>query len=163
MKKFKFLFLIILFLGCIWYTNALEQQEVATNELELQNDSGENFSKVLLYFLNSEKELVPEYRFVSLNDLKTDMPKLIMTELLKGPSLEENKSALPEGVKLISTEIRDNVASVNFSKEFASESEMEKVRLSKISAVVNTLTEIKEIDTVEILVEGEVYEVRGRF
>ena len=55
MKKFKFLFLIILFLGCIWYTNALEQQEVATNELELQNDSGENFSKVLLYFLNSEK------------------------------------------------------------------------------------------------------------
>lgn len=162
MKKFKFLFLLVLFLGCIWYTNTLEQQEVATNELELQNDSGENFSKVLLYFLNSKNELVPEYRFVSLDDLKADMLKLIVTELLKGPRLEENKSALPDGVELISTEVRDNVASVNFSKEFIPQGEGEANRLAKISAVVNTLTEIKEIDTVEILIEGEVYEVRGR-
>ncbi|MBQ8298532.1 MAG: GerMN domain-containing protein [Clostridia bacterium] len=162
MKKFKLLFLIVLFVGCIWYTNALEQQEVAANDLEVAKESGENLSKVLLYFLNSENELVNEYRFVSLDDLKTDMPKLIMTELLNGPSIEENKSALPDGVQLISIEIRDNVASVNFSKEFVSQSEGEDARLAKISAVVNTLTEIKEIDTVEILVEGEVYEVRGR-
>lgn len=160
MKKIKIVFLIILFLGCILYTNVLENQEVTVNELEIQQDSGEHYSKVLLYFLNEENELVPEYRFVSLDDLKGDIHKLLITELLKGPNVKENKSALPKDVKLISIKNTDTSVSVNFSKEYNSQNE--KNPTNKIMAVVNTLTEIKEIDTVEILVEGEMYDVRGR-
>lgn len=161
MKKIKLLLLVLLLAGCIFYTNILDQKENVMNDNE-QEYSGnkEETSKILLYFLDSDNNLVPEYRFVSIDDLKNDIPKLIVNELLKGSTLGHN-NAIPKGTSIISIETIDDIVRVNFTKEFKNDNSDTNYNL-KIEALTKSLTEIKEINMVEILVEGESYELRGR-
>ena len=120
-------------------------------------------TQIVLYYANpTTGELEKEYRYVDLARIQTDLPGTIVKELLKGPVNEELVQTIPQGVKINDIHQNKNKIIVDFSKEFIGEKEEEIKHLQKIYAVVNSLTEINEINEVEILVEGKEYETKRR-
>ncbi len=110
----------------------------------------------MLYFLDSdEKELMPEYRYVSLERIKDNMYQTIIEELIKGPSTSEYKATVPKDTKINSINKDGNKVIVDLSKEYSQGVENSEEDLGKIYSIVNTLTEIKEIEEVEIKVDGK--------
>ena len=113
-------------------------------------------TKIVLYFSNPEtKELVKEYRYVNIEDIKKDISNTIVTELLKGPENKELVTQIPKETRINSILTENEKIIIDFSKEFALNSEDELENLHKIYSVVNSLTEITEINEVEIKVEGK--------
>lgn len=141
---------------------------------DVRNDSSEDCSKgvdmgsgeqtqILLYFSGKDNtSLVKEHRYVEVNKIKDSMLETIINELLKGPAIMENVRTIPEGTRVIEIKQNDTKVMVNFSKEYIGNEEDEQRRLHKIYSVVNTLTEIKEIEEVEIRVEGSIYACEKR-
>jgi germination protein M len=115
-----------------------------------------------LYFANEDNtKLKLEIRYVDSTDIKdsaSNMATAIINELIKGPSDERMfKRTVPAEAKLRSpVSIKNKVATVDFSKEFKSKhpggKDAEKMT---IYSIVNSLTELEEIEKVKFLIEGK--------
>ena len=85
-----------------------------------------------------------------------------LEELIRGEVPRDCDRPLPPGTRVLTCEVANGVATVNFSEElvsgFRGGSENEQV---KIYAIVNTLTSLSGIEEVQILVEGRRPEVIG--
>lgn len=120
-------------------------------------------TQILLYFLDENgSKLVTEYRFVSIDEIKDDMPKTIIKELLKGPNTAEYVSAIPSGTELNSIVIDKNRIIVDLSGAYSQDEEDSEKSVAKIYSIVNSLTEIKEVEEVQILVDGKEYATKSR-
>jgi len=125
---------------------------------------------VRLYFANEDNtKLKLEIRYVDSAEAKkstSHLASLIVTELIKGPSVEGLKPTIPPEAKLASpVSISDKVATVDLSKEFMTKhpggKEAEKMT---IYSIVNSLTELEEIEQVKFTIEGKVQkEFMGNF
>ena len=125
---------------------------------------------VTLYFSNQDgTRLVNEIRYISMEDAKQGTEKLasvLVKELINGPASSELKPTIPEGTSLRSpVKIEGRTAIVDMTKEFVDNhpggKEAEEMT---IYSVVNTLTELKEIETVKFLINGkEQKEFKGNF
>lgn len=105
-----------------------------------------------LYFANAEKnKLVSEDRTLQVID-QEDAPRLVMEQLLEGPTSNGAVAAIPAGTTLISLEVADRVASVNLSKEYYQNEDAAEL-LARYS-IVNTLCDIEGIDKVKLFVDG---------
>lgn len=118
--------------------------------------SGQGEVALLLYFADSQAMyLLPEDRTVSAGPDDT-YETLVVKELIAGPKVEGHGRTIPEGTKLLSLEIVDGVAYVNFSKEMqtnhwgGSTGEM-----FTIYSIVNSLTESPNVKAVQFLIEGQ--------
>ena len=132
-------------------------------EKNIEKTVEEPQTKIALYFTNPKEEiLVKEYRFVNLSEVKEDMAGTIIKELLKGPNNKELVSKIPSSTNVREINIEPNKIVIDFSKEFMEENEDDISKLHKIYSVVNSLTEIAEINIVEIHVEGNLYAEKGR-
>lgn len=79
-----------------------------------------------------------------------------INELLKGPVEDYNFAVIPPGTKLIDVKIVENIAKVNFTQEFLSNSLDTRILDEYIIyTVVNTLTEIPDIRAVTFFIEGK--------
>ncbi len=108
---------------------------------------------VTLYYTNKDNsQILTETREVKLSREQT-LPQLAVGELLKGPKTEGLKSSIPTGTKLLNVEVKDKIATVNLSKDFSGFPGMMAESLAVIS-IVNTLTDLKEIQKTHILVDG---------
>ena len=83
------------------------------------------------------------------------MEENVLRELLKGPSLPNYQSTIPKETKINYTKISGDKMIIDFSKEFIVENETEEENARKIFSIVYTLTEIKEINQIEIYVDGK--------
>ena len=112
---------------------------------------------ITLYFLDIENyKLVPEPRKIDSKELIKDPYKVLINLLIEGPKNEKLIKLIPEGTKLISAEIIDNILFLNFSKEFINEQNLGKEQEELIlKSIVNTVTELTEINKVAFLIEGE--------
>lgn len=150
------LLIVVIILLISWLMISKEEKDIeGINEKEKINEGqySDEETQILLYFLDSEKiKLVEEYRYVNLEEIKSNMLKTIIEELIKGPNSKDLVASIPKETKVNSILKEENKVIVDFSKEFNNESVNE---LQKIYSVVNTLTEIKEIEEVEIRVDGE--------
>lgn len=109
--------------------------------------------KVELYYFNADgSKLIPEAREIKVDSEGTILTE-VMKELLKGPSLQELKRAIPEGTNLLGISREGTVAIVDLSGEFSKASDIE--QLWARFSVVNTLCDIDGVQKVKILVEGE--------
>lgn len=107
-----------------------------------------------LYFVNSAGDkLVLETREV-VHSNTTPMEKLVIEQLMLGPSTEGLNPVLPSNTKLISIIVKDGTCYVNFDKNFLSGSVNAKDEVT-IYAIVNSLVEIQSINKVQIAIEGE--------
>ena len=125
-----------------------------------QRASGD--SHVVIYLIEATPTdffLVPVERNIE----GSPSPAVAMQALLNGPLADEEFfEAVPKGTKLLNLVIQGKLATANFSAEikddFPGGSLMEAYL---VEAIVQTLTEFPEIETVQILVNGESIESIG--
>ena len=82
--------------------------------------------------------------------------KELINLLIEGPKNEKLIKLIPENTKLNSAQIKGNILFVDFSKEFINEQNLGQQQEELIlKSIVNTVTELTEINKVTILIDGE--------
>ncbi len=121
---------------------------------------GEKGDTIILYFSDSEAEfVVPEKRGVDLKSGKST-EEVVINELIKGPETTGLDSVIPKGTRLISVETKDDVCTINLSKEFVDNNYTGSAgETMTIYSIVNSLTELQGIKKVQFLIEGKKREV----
>lgn len=109
--------------------------------------------KVKIYFSGPQAQyLVPESRNLRVNSLPTKLIK----ELITGPESEKLGTTIPKGTELLNIKLEDKLATVNFSQELTENHWGGTTgEMMTVYSIVNTLTQLEEINQVQVLVEGE--------
>lgn len=117
-------------------------------------------SNITLYFSDVNAEtLVREIRRVKVNR-GDSMEKLIVAELIAGPKNQDAVQTVPKETKILSVETKDKVCFVNLTSDFIPKNTMgTALERMVIFSVVNSLTELSNIEKVQFLIEGEKREV----
>lgn len=115
--------------------------------------------EVLLYFSDQEAMyLEAETRRVAADNIFYNT----LNELISGPKRDSVFRTLPEEVEVKEISVSENVAIINFSKNFIEQhvggSTGERIT---VYSIVNTMNQFDEIDSVKFLVEGEEIETLG--
>ncbi len=88
--------------------------------------------------------------------------KVLVRELIKGPDDPFLTANMPRGTQLRSFTVKDGVARVDFSKEFRDNHPGGTAgEAMTLSSLVFTLTELPEIEKVQILIEGKTGDTLG--
>lgn len=152
-------FIIIIIMGFLIYKNvSIENKEDEYQDYVPEEEISEEQmrqTKVVLYFANIETgELETEIKVVDANTLIKNPEKQIMELLIKGPQSSSLKKLIPDGTVLNDIKIEESCAIINVSKEFLNyQNDEEKYNI--INSIVNSLTNLKEIDSVKFLINGE--------
>ena len=165
MKKYKkkiiaIIVLILIIIGGIFIFNniSIEKENEEYQDYTPQEEISEEQmrqTKVILFFANSEKgELESEIKIVDANLLINEPYKEIMDWLIKGPQSSNLKKLIPEGTAMHDIKVEKSCAIINLSSEFLNY-ETEENKLKIINSIVNTLTNLKEINSVKFLINGE--------
>ena len=114
---------------------------------------------VCLYFPDTNAlNLYKEVRNVPVID--NSVEKTIVMELIKGPETDELASTIPAETKVISVETKEKICFVNLSNEFVkNHANGSTAEVYTVYSIVNSLTELKDIESVQFLVEGEKVDV----
>jgi hypothetical protein len=131
------------------------------------NDEGEESypGKLELNFyfssLEEEKKLVSEKRTIIAGNPETAVRNAV-EELLDGPEKSYHFPVIPAGTELMDVEVNKNIAEIDLSQEFLNESLDSRILDEYIIySIVNTLTEIPEIEGVIFYIEGIRIKVYG--
>lgn len=130
---------------------ALGKEDIMLNSLG--NDA--NTTPITLYFPDKGLAFLEEVeRKVTLVD--NSVEKTIVLELVKGPDSDKLVSTIPADTKVLSVETKDGICFVNLSSEFITKhSHGTTAEAFTIYSIVNSLTEIAGVDSVQFLVEGK--------
>ena len=112
---------------------------------------------VSLYFYNSNtKSLVPEGRLIDVKELIEEPYKKLMEILIEGPQNESLWKTIPEGTIINKIELKGDILYLDLSKEFVdNHSGGEEMESATIYSIVNTMTNLTEVNAVKILIDGE--------
>ncbi len=155
------LILIILFAFLIFKNISIEKNKEEYQEYTPQEEISEEQNrqtKITLYFENIETgELDTEVKIIDASMLIKEPEKELINLLIKGPQSSKLKKIIPEGTIVHDVKIDKSCAIINVSSEFLNyENENNKLKL--INSIVNTLTNLKEINSVKFLINGETNE-----
>ena len=132
--------------------NKEEEEQTYSSRIEI------NF-----YFcgLGEDKKLESEKRTIIAGNLDSAVLNTVQ-ELLKGPTKSYHFPVIPAGTKLLGVETYENLAKINLSQAFL-ENSLDTRILDEyiIYSIVNTLTEIPEVEGVIFYIEGERIKVYG--
>jgi len=139
------------FVGCnMFKSNVNERKNIFGVFKEGQINTNE--VHLLLYFPDGGgRYLIPEERLANIDKY---IEETIAKEVLKGP-IKSNPAWSFKGVKVLSVSGKDNVLSLNLSKEFKS-ALLSNNAMSRIQiySIVNSLTELPGLNEVLFLCEG---------
>lgn len=115
---------------------------------------------VSLYFPSKEtKELVPEARLIDIKEIINNPYEKLMMLLIEGPKNEKCESVIPKDTKVLKTYMEDDCVVLDLTEEFLDfDKQDEKVKSNIINSIVNTLTELTEVNRIKILINGETNE-----
>lgn len=153
--------LVILIGGGVWYFLFYNKNaEVATNEIIPEEEISEEQMRqtiVSLYFYNeSTQSLVPEGRLIDVKELVDNPYKKLMELLMEGPQNSSLSKTIPDGTKINSIELKGDTLYIDFSKEFIdNHTSGEEQESATIYSIVNTMTNLTEVNSVKILIDGE--------
>lgn len=140
-------------------TERLEQKPRTADEVYNDGDEGE-LREVIVYRASADgQSLVKETYTVAKTD---ETIAQAMGLLLAEPSDSQNWSTIPDGTKIRSIHFSNGIARVDFSREIVrnfrggSAGEM-----LLVGSIVNTLTEIRGVEKVRIMVNGKQIETIG--
>lgn len=114
------------------------------------------FEKVhlVLYFANADgTALVKEEREVVHNVVKTSRERLVMDQLLAGPTEEGHQPILPKDVKILGVTVTDGICYVNLDSAFA-QADLPVADQVVIYGLVNSMTELTSVSKLQLLVNG---------
>lgn len=127
------------------------KEDIVTDITQVTNDT----TVATLYFADENAMyLVPESREIVLKEGEK-LETAIAQALLLGPKNDRLYSALPQGVKVLSTETKDGICFLNLSAEFSAAGMGGSTEMLAVYSVVNTLCDIEGVEKVQILVEGK--------
>lgn len=164
-KKIVIIFsvlLIILIIGGYFVIKYLKQKdesgEIAEEYTPQEEISEEQLRQtiVTLYFISKDtKEITPEARLVDIKDIITNPYENLINLLIEGPKNEKNQKVIPDNTKLNKTYMEGDCITLDFSQEFLNyDKNDEKAKENMINSIVNTLTELTEVNKVKILIDG---------
>ena len=131
------------------------EQNDGTSKPDISAEPKETKEKVTLYFGDKEAMyLVPEEREVVVGNKKLE--EVVIAELIQGPRKADTFQTVPKEAELISVEVVDGIAYVNFNQEFQTKhwggSAGEAMTLYSIT---NSLAKLPDIEQVQFLLEGK--------
>lgn len=162
-KKIIILFFIILIsivIVGIWAINyAKEKTEKNMEEYIPEEEISENQTRetmVSLYFVDKEnKTIKSESRLVNVKDLINSPYNILIELLINGPKNEKLEGVIPKETKLLGTILEGESVIIDLSKEFLDyDKEKEQEKEIMLETITKTLTELKEVNSVKILVDG---------
>ena len=162
-KKLMIVIVVILILAILgvgiflWISKNQKSQENEIQPGEEISDEQMRQTIVTLYYQNKEtKELMPEGRMVDVKGLLTDPYSTVLNLLIGEPKNEKLQSAIPKDTRVLKTELKGDMLYVDLSKEFIdNHSGGQEAENTTIYSIVDTLTELNEINCVKILINGK--------
>lgn len=165
-KRFKMfigitiIVIVVALSGMYIYNKLQENKEVYLAEYTPQEEiSDEQFRSTIvrLYFMDGESnDLRVESRCVDAKELITNPYLTLVNLLIQGPNDKALRNALPEGTSVNSATLSGDTVILDLSETFltnqpggaASEQ-------ASIYAIVNTLTELTEVNSVKFIFDGK--------
>jgi germination protein M len=128
----------------------------ADNFIENTGDEINTYQRTMLtlYYANEAGNKLVETSVEVVYTSNMSKEKLIIGQLIDGPTTNKVYPTVPPETKLLSVSIKDGVCYVNFDKGFLNQ----KYELSEsvpVYSVVNSLLELSNINKVQILINGE--------
>lgn len=157
---FVCLFLLVLIGGffAIRYLKSINQETTIEEYVPEEEITEEQLRQTIvsLYFLDKQSnELVPEARLIDIKEMMSNPYEKLVNLLIEGPKNEKNSKVMPENTKLLRNYLEGDCIVLDFSSDILNyDKENEKGKENLINSIVNTLTELSEINSVKILVEG---------
>lgn len=160
-KKYLLIFIcsiIFITIICIYYF--INKNNKGISEiLPEQEISDEQYRKtmVTLYYQNKEtKSLMPEIRLIDVKSLINEPYSTLVNLLMEEPKNKNLQSVIPQGTKVNKVELKSDILYLDLSKEFIENhsggTDEEK---NTIYSIVNTLTELTEVNGIKILIDNE--------
>lgn len=154
--------LIIVIVGGYFLIQRVKKEETQNTTVEEYTPQEEISEEQLrqtivsLYFCSKEtKELVPEARMVDIKDIINNPCDKLVNLLIEGPKNEKNEKVFPENVKLNKSYMENDCVILDLSTEFLNYDKTdEKTKEKLIDSIVNTLTQLTEVNEVKILIDG---------
>lgn len=160
-KVFKLIILIAVIFLIVGITVAIvKNKQNKITEYKPQEEISEDQSRqsmVSLYFLNKNtKKLEPEARLIDVKELINNPYEKLINLLIEGPKNENHEKTIPEGTKLLSAKLSGETVTLDFSEEFVANHKGGKEdEQGTIESIVNTLTELTEVNSIKILIAGQ--------
>ena len=158
---FVCLFILLLIGGyfAIKYVKSQNEETIVEEYVPEEEITEEQLRQTIvsLYFLDSQtNELVPEARLLDIKDMIANPYEKLVNLLIEGPKNEKNKKLMPENTQLLQNYLEGDCIVLDFSAEFLNyDKESENGKENLINSIVNTLTELTEINEVKILINGQ--------
>lgn len=159
---FFLILLVVILGGVIYYFNVNKkdtQNEIIEEYVPQEEVSDEQLRNTIisLYFINKESgEINPEARTISTNLLIDNPYKYLLEQLIEGPKNEKLTKAIPDNTKINNVELNGDTLNIDFSHEFIDNAPEGKDAENKIiETIVKTVTELNEVNSVKILIDGE--------
>ena len=112
-------------------------------------------ANLTLYFSNEKGDRLSQEEVSVRYNSNMSVEKLIVEQILKGPSVAGDKAVIPAGTRLLGVSIRENVCYVNFDEGFLNVAEKVNPKVT-VYALVNSIIDGGETSQVQILVNGEI-------
>lgn len=164
-KKILIIFMIILLIVLVGgyfgikYVKEKSEQNTIEEYTPQEEITDEQYRQtiVTLYFPNKEtKELTPEARLVDIKEIVNTPYEKLFNLLIEGPKSDKSEKILPDNTKVLKTYMEDDCVVLDLSEEFLKyNKEDKKVKENMTNSIVNTLTELTEVNKVKILINGK--------
>ncbi|WP_243765613.1 GerMN domain-containing protein [Extibacter sp. GGCC_0201] len=107
-----------------------------------------------LYYADKKGDKLGEEEVSVRYNSNMSIEKLVVEQLIKGPSMQEHQAALPPETKLLGISVKDGICYVNFDDQFQSAVYGINPELA-IYSLVNSIVEAGNASQVQISVNGE--------
>lgn len=159
-KKMIIVVILILMIGIgVWFffSQKKEEEVLDYNPQEEISDEQLRQTIVSLYFQNKNTdELLPEGRLIDVKLLLNEPYKTLMQLLIDGPKNEKLEKLIPDGTIINKIELKNDILYIDLSKEFIENHQGgETLESNTIYSIVNTMTQLTEVNGVKILIDGE--------
>ncbi len=148
--------IIFIFLVIKYFTKNAEEIITEITPGEEMTEAQERQTIISLYYINTETNtLVPEARVIDVKDLLENPYKTLIENLMVESKNERLKSSIPEGTKVNNAALNGDIVELDLSKEFVENQEKNETKINlSIYSIVNTLTELNEVNYVRISIDG---------
>ena len=164
MKNKKFLFLLILVLAIILVLiffivqnfSSPDNQNIEeyTPEEEISDSQLRETIVTLYFFDKNSNTLKSEGKLIDSVLLLQNPYKELVNLLISGPSSETLSNVFPENTHILDAYIKNNCVTLDFSEELLNfENEDQKYNI--INSVLNTLSQLNEVNSIEFLINNE--------
>lgn len=145
----------------VWYFFFFSKNnEQQVNEIIPEEEISEEQMRqtiVSLYFYNeSAKSLASEGRLIDAKELVEDPYRKLMELLIEGPQNTSLSKTIPDGTRVNKAELKGETLYLDLSKEFIENHQGgEEQESITIYSIVNTMTNLTEVNAVKILIDGK--------